>query len=151
VDLGFHIAGAWALVRTALRADPPGKLLLLATMTVLGAIQAVLGIAQSLIGSTVGLGVFEFAGPLYTFGGATAGRGSLTHPYHLTALLIVCASAAGLLVYRVDRAARWAALLSLGSMAVAIPLTFSRAVVLALVPPSTSPPPRGSYPWADCR
>lgn len=134
VDLGFHVAGAWALVRTVRRADRSGQTLLLTTMTALGAIQAVLGIAQSRAGNTLGLWVFEFEGPLYTFGGATAGRGSLTHPYHLTALLIVCVAAAGVLACRVDRAGRWAALVALGSMAVAIPLTFSRAVVLALVP-----------------
>lgn len=134
LDLGFHIAGAWALVRTARRADPSGRTLLLATMTALGAVQAALGIAQSRTGDALGLGPFEFEGPLYTFGGSTAGRGSLTHPYHLTALLIVCAAAAAVLSARVTGRPRWAVLAALGVIAIAIPLTFSRAVVVAAVP-----------------
>jgi O-antigen ligase len=134
LDFAFHVAGAWALVRTARRADRRGQTALLATLVGLGTLQALLGIAQSRTGDALGLGVLEFEGPLYTFGGSTAGRGSLTHPYHLTALLIVCAAAAAVLGCRVQGHARSASLAALGVMAVAMPLTFSRAVVLAIVP-----------------
>lgn len=134
VDLAFHVAGAWAVVRTARRATPTGRNVVLAAVTTLGFLQAVLGIAQSRSGRILGLGVLEFDGPLYTFGASTAGRGSLTHPYHLTAVLIVCVAAAGVLSTRVRGRARGAALLAVGVMGAALPLTFSRAVVLAVVP-----------------
>lgn len=134
LDLGFHIAGAWALVRTARRAGRTGQSMFLWTLIGLGTLQAGLGIAQARTGEALGLGVLEFGGALYTFGGSTAGRGSLTHPYHLTALLIVCAAAAGVLSQRLHGRTRLAPVGALAMIAVAIPLTFSRAVVLAIVP-----------------
>lgn len=134
VDLAFHVAGVWGLVRTARRSTAVERDVLLGAFALVGAAQAILGIAQSRLGELVGIGLFEFDGPLYTFGSSTAGRASLTHPYHLTALLVTCAAAAGLLAVRRDTAIRTASLIALTAMAVAVPLTFSRAAVLAVVP-----------------
>lgn len=134
VDLAFHIAGAWALARTIRRASPSERTLLLATVVGVGTVQALLGIAQSRTGDALGLGIFEFEGALYTFGSSAAGRGSLTHPYHLAALLVVAVAAASVLAARVPPPGRHAVTAALVVMGVALPLTFSRAIALAIVP-----------------
>jgi len=134
VDLAFRVAGAWAVVRTARRATRLEQDLMLGAVVAVGVSQALLGIAQSRTGDVLGLGLLEFDGPLYTFGEASAGRASLTHPYHLTALLVVDAAAAAVLAQRRAGAARRIALAALAVIGVAIPLTFSRAAVLAVVP-----------------
>lgn len=134
VDLAFHVAGAWALLRTARRATAAEQDLLLGAFVLVGALQAVLGIAQSRTGGVLGLDLLELDGPLYRFGTSAAGRGSLTHPYHLSALLVTCAAAAGLLSLRRSGAVRAASLAGLAAIGVGIPLTFSRAAVLSVVP-----------------
>lgn len=134
VDMAFHIAGAWAVVRTARRASGSAQTLLLGAVVLVGTAQAVLGIAQSRTGDALGLGVLELEGELYTFGSSAAGRGSLTHPYHLAALLVVAVAAAAVLATRLRSPARHGAIAALAVMGASLPLTFSRASALSVVP-----------------
>jgi O-antigen ligase len=97
-------------------------------------LESVLAVAQSVRGENIGIDLFELPGPLYEFGSVAAGVGSFTHPYHLTTLLIVGAAAAGVLFVRTTGLPALATLGGLACIGVAIPLTFSRAVVLGAVP-----------------
>ena len=131
LDWFVHLLGAWAIVRTVRRADPHHQNVFLAVVTALGAAEAALGVAQSLHGSILGLGPLEWHADMVEFGSATAGRGSLTHPYYLAALLMTCIGAALVLVRRLPHG-RWRLLagVAVGVMAVALPLTFSRAALV---------------------
>ncbi len=71
-----------------------GRCLVLGSLTAVGVFQAVLGMAQSLHGTAFGIEFIDFVGPLYPFGNSRAGRGGLTHPYHLAVLLVVAQGAA---------------------------------------------------------
>lgn len=132
LDLAFRLAGIWAIVRTVRRATSDQRTAFLGALVMLGVVQAIIGIAQSRTGEALGLGIFEFEGPLYEFGGVAAGRGSFTHPYHLTALLVVCVAAGGLLTTRLRGRSRLMVLASLPVMGTAVVLTSSRSGYLAI-------------------
>lgn len=89
VALAYLMAGAWAIVRTARTSSRAHQDLMLAAVIAFGAFQAALGVVQSALGRTVGLGPLEVEGTLYAFGDSTAGQGSFIHPYHLTVHLMV--------------------------------------------------------------
>jgi hypothetical protein len=132
LDLAFRLAGVWAIGRTVRRANVDQRTAFLAVLLGLGVLQALLGIAQSLSGDALGLDALEFEGPLYQFGTEFAGRGSLTHPYHLTSLLVVCVAAGALLALRLAGRAQTAALIGIAVMGTGIVLTFSRSGFLAV-------------------
>lgn len=135
VDWVFHVAGAAAIVRTFALADDRNRDRLLGAVVVLGVLQAALGIAQSRHGEILGLGPLEWKAELHEFGDNASGRGSLTHPYHLAALLTVALPAACVLLIRTTSTARRRALpLGIFVIAMALPITFSRAALLSLAP-----------------
>jgi hypothetical protein len=134
LDLAFHIAGAWALVRTFQRSTDAERILLLWALTMVGTVEGLLGIAQALRGENLGLDLLELPGELFTVGEATAAIGGFAHPYHLTAFLVVAVSAAAVLAQQLRGASRWAVLGMLLLMGTAIPLTYSRASVFAVIP-----------------
>lgn len=99
-----------------------------------GAFEAVLAVAQSVHGRGFALFPIDQEGPLFAFGGEHAGRGGLSHPYHLAVYLVLAVLAA--VVGGRDSTGRerrlWMAATFLVSGGLAV--TFSRAMVLALVP-----------------
>lgn len=133
LDLLFHVAGAWAIGRTVVQASTSGRRLILTALVVFGGMQAVLGVTQSRLGEIAGIPYIEWNAQLLEFGGVAAARGSLTHPYHLATVLLVCLGAAVLLVRnRFPRAHQTAVLAAVMLISVALPLTFSRAAALAM-------------------
>ena len=135
LDWFVHLGGAWAIIRTVRRADAGRQNIFLAVVTTLGFAEAALGIAQARTGSILGLGPFEWHADLIEFGDSASGRGSLTHPYHLAALLLVCIGAALVLLRRLPPTRpRTLVLVAMGVMAAALPLTFSRAALLSIAP-----------------
>jgi len=102
----------------------------LGVVVVVGVVQAVLAMAQSVNGGPLGPAGLELDGPLYPFGSSFAGRGGLGHPYHLACLLAVACGAAALGVRRHARPGFWAA--GLAICATGIGVTFSRTGVLGL-------------------
>jgi hypothetical protein len=111
----------------------------LAAITVVGVAQAALAMGQSLHHVAFGIEYVDFAGKLYPFGSSYAGRGGLTHPYHLAVLLGV-AEAAALLGYRgacraTGRAhrSRWLWIGAIAVMTVGMGVTYSRSAVIGQV------------------
>lgn len=133
VDLLFHVAGAWAVGRTVVHAAAPGRRVILHALVAFGTVQAVLGVVQSRLGETLGIPYLEWNARLIEFGGVAAGRGSLTHPYHLATVLLVCIGATLLLLScerpRVHVLPLCAAL---SLLSLAVTLTFSRAAAISM-------------------
>lgn len=130
LEMLARVVGGVAVVDLVRRIDPDARARVAAAVVVVGAAQAALAVAQALAGHALGIGPFELEGPLYRFGTSHAGRGSLTHPYHLAVLLLV---AAGVAITRVESSARpvlWLA--GLGACAAGIGVTYSRAGALGL-------------------
>ncbi|MEZ5182890.1 MAG: O-antigen ligase family protein [Acidimicrobiales bacterium] len=97
--------------------------------------QAALGMVQAARGAAFGIEYLDFAGPLYPFGTSHAGRGGLTHPYHLAVVLVV-AQGAALLGLRQAHAERRSPLPWLGALAVlsaGIGVTYTRAGAIGQV------------------
>lgn len=103
---------------------------ILAVAVLVAALQAVLSLAQAAKGEVLGLGPLEFSGFLYPFGDDVAGRGGLTHPYHLAVLLVIGIGAA---LADDDPAHRRLLVGAGGVIGLGLASTFSRAGVLALV------------------
>lgn len=132
-DLLFHMAGAWAVGRTVVHASPSGRRMILGVLVVFGGVQAVLGIAQSRLGEIVGLPYLEWNARLLEFGGVAAARGSLTHPYHLASVLVICVGAGVVLLSgEAPHLNRSAVFATLALTSVALPLTFSRAAAISM-------------------
>lgn len=133
LDLLFHLAGAWAIGRTVVRASKSARRSILGALVAFGGVQAILGIAQSRLGETVGIPYLEWNARLIEFGGVAAARGSFTHPYHLATVLLVCVGAALLLLSGNPPAPhRWAVFAALALISVALPLTLSRAAAISM-------------------
>ena len=115
---------------------------LLTVITIVGVFQAVLGMAQARHGIAFGIDYLDFAGRLYPFGSSRAGRGGLTHPYHLATLLVV-AEGAAILGYRgavatgtragVGLRTRWAWVGAIVVLTAGMGVTYSRSAALGQV------------------
>jgi hypothetical protein len=114
-------------------ADPTARRGLLAAIAAVGTAQAVLGMVQATRGEAFGIEYLDYAGPLYPFGSSHAGRGGLTHPYHLAVLLVVAQGAALLgLRHRAGRSPLpW--LLALSAISAGIGVTYTRAGAIGQV------------------
>lgn len=130
------LAGLCVIAAVSAAAARPGpRRAVLATIAVVGTLQAVLAMVQSARGAAFGIEYLDYAGPLYPFGTSLAGRGGLTHPYHLAVVLVV-AQGAALLGLRHAGAARRAQLPWLAGLAVisaGIAVTYTRAGALGQV------------------
>jgi hypothetical protein len=123
--------GVGALVAQALVVAPSKWLVRVqAVIALVASAQAVLAIAQSAHGANLGLGWLEFDGPLYPFGSSYAGRGGLTHPYHLAVLLEVGIIAALLALRHCQRRLPW--LLALAACSAGLGVTYSRAAAIGV-------------------
>jgi O-antigen ligase len=130
-ELALRLVACVAVVDLVRRLDAPGRSRVAGTLAVVGVAQALLGIAQALAGRALGLGPFELAGPLYRFGSSHAGRGSLTHPYHLAVVLLVAMAVAVVFATSASRPLPWLA--AVGVCAAGVGVTYSRAAALGLV------------------
>lgn len=130
------VAGLCVIAAVSAAASRPGpRRTVLGTIAVVGVLQAVLGMVQSARGEAFGIEYLDYAGPLYPFGSSLAGRGGLTHPYHLAVVLVV-AQGAALLGLRHAGAVRRAQLPWLGALAIisaGIAITYTRAGALGQV------------------
>jgi hypothetical protein len=130
-ELVIRVAAAAALADSVRRlADPRSRRILLAAVVVSGALQAVLGMAQSLHGGPLGLPRLELEGRLYHFGSSFAGRGSFDHPFHLACWLTVACGAGALGLRRDPKPWPWALGLAVCSCGLAV--TYSRAALLGM-------------------
>lgn len=140
IELALRLLGGTAVIAAVAIAGrtAPGRGRVLAAMAAVGGLQAVLAMAQSAHGSAFGAPLLDYAGPLYPFGTSFAGRGGLSHPYHLAVVLLV-AQGAVLLGLRTS-SHRWPWLLALVTIGAGIGVTYTRAgligeamVVIALL------------------
>ena len=130
VELAARI-GVGALVAQALIVAPSQWLVRVqATIAIVASADAVLAIAQSAHGARLGVRWLEFAGPLYPFGSSYAGRGGLTHPYHLAVLLEVGIVAAILALRHTRRRIPW--LIAIAVCSAGLGVTYSRAAVIGI-------------------
>lgn len=102
---------------------------MIGAIALVGVLQAVLAMAQARHGIAFGISYVDFSGRLYPFGHSRAGRGGLTHPYHLAVLLVVCQGAA-LLGLRHTRGSRWPWLIALATMGSGLAVTYTRGGLL---------------------
>jgi hypothetical protein len=100
-------------------------------VTAAACVQAALAILQSAHGGPLGLRWLEFDGPLYPFGSSFAGRGGLTHPYHLAFVLELGIVAALLSIRHAARPIAW--LVALATCAAGLGVTYSRAAAVGIV------------------
>jgi O-antigen ligase len=94
------------------------------------AADAVLAIAQSAHGGPLGLRWLEFRGGLYPFGTSYAGRGGLTHPYHLAVLLEVGIAAVMLALRHSHRRLPW--FVAIATCSAGLGVTYSRAAAIGV-------------------
>lgn len=126
VVAGFAIVDTWRAVPAFQRRK------LLGVIAGMGSAQSLLAMLQSARGEAFGIEYIDYGWRLYQFGSSHAGRGGLTHPYHLVAFLLV-ALAAGIMGLRhADRQGPWLVALALCGAGVGV--TYSRASLLALIP-----------------
>jgi O-antigen ligase len=123
-----------ALVSEAFARADTRRLLLIA-ITAAGVLQAVLAMVQSARGEAFAIAYLDFAGPLYPFGSSRAGRGGLTHPYHLAVFLVMAQGAALLGLRHASRPTHrrrafvpWLAALAV--LAAGLAVTYTRAGAL---------------------
>ncbi len=130
IALGARLAAGVAVTAAAGVALGPssGRRVVLAGLTVVGVLQAVLAMVQSALGRALDAPPLDFAGPLYPFGSSFAGRGGLGHPYHLAVLLVVAQGSTLLGLRSAGRRWPWAvALVVLGA---GLSVTYTRAGLL---------------------
>jgi hypothetical protein len=137
VAAGLRLVAGLAVIATVGAAfeSAGSRRLALGAIALAGALQAVLGTVQSAQGEAFGIDLLDYAGPLYPFGSSLAGRGGLTHPYHL-AVFLVMAQGAALLGLRHDGTtdrARWAWLAALAVIGGGIAVTYTRAGAIGQV------------------
>lgn len=137
VAFGLRLLAGLAVIATVARAtsEPAPRRLVLGAIAAVGAAQAVLALVQSARGQAFGIEYLDFAGPLYPFGTSDAGRGGLTHPYHLAVLLAVAQGAAllGLRQAGPNRRSQlpWLAALALAGAGIGV--TYTRAGAIGQV------------------
>ena len=93
-------------------------------------LQSALAIAQSAHGAPFGSRWLEFDGPLYVFGSSTAGRGGLTHPYHLAFVVEVGIVAALVSLRRAAKPMPWLAAIAVCGAGLGV--TYSRAAAIGV-------------------
>ena len=151
--------GLGALVAQALIVAPAEWLTRVqAAIAITASADAVLAIAQSAHGAPLGLRWLEFEGGLYPFGTSYAGRGGLTHPYHLAVLLEIGIVAALLALRHSRRRLPW--FVAIATCGAGLGVTYSRAAaigvaaaIIALLLPRRDrrgDPPRRVYLVAVC-
>ena len=101
-----------------------------AAIVITASAQALLAILQSAHGGPLDLRWFEFDGPLYPFGSSHAGRGGLTHPYHLAVVLEIGIAAALLALRRTSRRLPW--LVAIAACSAGLGVTYSRAAAIGI-------------------
>lgn len=130
VALGWRLGTGLAVVAVtgAALSEPAARRRVLAAIAAVGVVQALLAAVQSARGRAFGVAPIDWEGALYPFGDSFAGRGGLTHPYHLAVLLVVAQGAALLgLRHAVDRRPWLAALAIIG---LGLGVTYTRAGLL---------------------
>ena len=134
VNLGLRLVAGLAVIALVSKGaeTDQARQFMLGTIAVVGVLQAVLAMAQSANGIAFGVDYVDFAGRLYPFGSSRAGRGGLTHPYHLTVLLAV-AQGAALLGLRHTRASRWPWIGALAVLGAGLAVTYTRAGAIGQV------------------
>ncbi|MFN8018503.1 MAG: O-antigen ligase family protein [Acidimicrobiales bacterium] len=138
VRLGLGLA-VIAVVGAACRTTTSRRLAL-GALAASGVLQAALGMVQSARGEALGIQPLDYLGPLYPFGASHAGRGGLTHPYHLAVFLVLCQGAAllGLRAATAERRAgraapSWPWLAALAVIGAGIAITYSRAALVGQI------------------
>ena len=137
ISLGLRLVAGLAVIATvgAAMESLGSRRLALGALALAGSLQALLGIVQAARGEAFGIELLDYAGPLYPFASSLAGRGGLTHPYHL-AVFLVMAQGATLLGLRHERAAGrgpWAWLGALVVIGAGIGVTYTRSGALGQV------------------
>ena len=130
VELGARLSLGALAMGGAFSAPAPWVERLRIAIVATACAQALLAIAQSANGRPLGLGRLEFDGPLYPFGSSFAGRGGLTHPYHLAFLLEVGIVAALVSLRRTPRPLPW--LVAMATCAAGLGVTYSRAAAVGV-------------------
>lgn len=134
VALALRLLAGLCVIAALSRAfeHPASRRLVLGAIAGVGVAQAVLAMVQSARGASFGIEYLDFAGPLYPFGTSSAGRGGLTHPYHLAVVLVVAQGAALLGLRHAAPALRsrlgW--LVALSVLGAGIAVTYTRAGAL---------------------
>ncbi len=134
LDLGLRVLAGVVIVDVVRRADRDHLRRLCVAIVAGGVVQACLALAQSAHGRGFELLPLDYDGPLFRFGDQHAGRGGLSHPYHLVVFLllgVVAALVAGRRAAGRERVLWCAASAVLGA---GMAVTFSRAMLLAVVP-----------------
>ncbi len=134
VEYALRLFAAAAVIDTVRTLAPAARRRVCIALVAAGAFEAVLAIAQSVHGRGFALYPIDQAGPLFSFGGRHAGRGGLSHPYHLAVFLLLALLAA--VIAGRDTTGRERRLWMLGAtcLGAGLGVTFSRAMVLAVVP-----------------
>ncbi len=131
VALGVRLFAGLCVIATVSRAaeHPTARRFMLGAIAAVGVAQAGLAMVQAARGEAFGIEYLDFAGPLYPFGTSFAGRGGLTHPYHLAVVLVVAQGAAllGLRQASPRLLARAPWLLALAALGAGIAVTYTRA------------------------
>jgi len=133
VALGARLVAGLAVIAAlgVALAVAEARSIVLGALAAAGAFQAVLAMVQSAQGHAFGLAPLDFAGPLYPFGSSLAGRGSLTHPYHLACFLIVAEVAALAGIRRARKPGLW--LVALALMGAGLSVTYTRGGLIGQV------------------
>ncbi len=135
VDALFHLVAAWAIWDTVRQGGQPSRRRLLIALCTLGAAEAALALAQRIVGGNLGVDLLEAPGAFYTYGPVVAVRGTLVHQYHFVTLVMICTAAVFVLLERgVSPNVRRLLTAEVLLLGLVVPMTFSRAVVLAVGP-----------------
>lgn len=134
VEYAVRLLAGAAVIDTVRSLSPAARRRVCIALVGAGAFEAMLAVAQSVHGRGFALFPIDQEGPLFSFGGRHAGRGGLSHPYHLAVFLLLALLAA--VIAGRDTAGRERRLWMLGAVCLGAGLgvTFSRAMVLAVVP-----------------
>ena len=134
LDYALRLLGGVAIADLVRRLDVDALRRLCTTLTAVGAVESLLAIAQSVRGQGFALYPFDQAGPLFAFGDTHAGRGGLSHPYHLAVFLLLSAFAAIVGGRHSEHIERRVWMIAIAVIGAGLAVTFSRSVVLALAP-----------------
>jgi O-antigen ligase len=130
-DFAFRVLAGLAVIDAFVRLSRPSRQRVLAAIVIVGAIESVIDMAQSIHGGALGLGPLEYRGFFYTFGSSTAGHGGFDHPYHLAFFLLVAIGAAVLGTRAAAQRTPW--LVGAAACSAGIATTYSRAALLSLL------------------
>jgi hypothetical protein len=129
-ELAVRLVLGAVTVHGILTASPSWFAAVRVATAAMASLQGVLAIVQSANGAPLGLRWLEFEGPLYPFGSSFAGRGGLTHPYHLAFVVEVGIVAVLVSLRRTARPFPW--LVALATCSGGLGVTYSRAAAIGL-------------------